>query len=264
MLAALASSSCAPALLKLPSGPGEPARDGPAVLQEATRRCEAVSSLTAEIGVSGSLGGHRLRARLLAGVAAPASVRLEAVAPFGPPIFFFAAHDDDATVLLARERRVLEHGRPSAVLEALTGLPLNGADLRRVLTGCADAPRADEAARLGDDWRSVPDRSGMVFLHREPPGGQWRVAAALMKGTAGWRSEYRDFQLGGPADGLPRAVRLTSADRERFDIRLTLSQIEVNVRLDAAVFTVEVPSDTEPMTLEELERSGPLAYAAAP
>jgi hypothetical protein len=38
-----------------------------------------------------------------------------------------------------------------------------------------------------------------------------------------------------------------------------LSQIETNVSLDPQVFTVQIPPDTDPITLEELRRSSPLA-----
>jgi hypothetical protein len=38
-----------------------------------------------------------------------------------------------------------------------------------------------------------------------------------------------------------------------------VSQLEANVPFDARAFDVVVPSDAEPLTLEELRRSGPLA-----
>src|SRR5206468_367196 len=83
---------------------------------QAPSACRAVTRLTAEIAASGSVGGRRLRARLLGGFTAP-SVRLEAIAPAGPPFFIFVATGRDATLLLPRDERVLEHGEPAAVLE---------------------------------------------------------------------------------------------------------------------------------------------------
>src|SRR5207247_11119018 len=136
VLAALISASCSARLLKLPSGAGTPAPDAAGALAEATAACRTVSTITAEMAVSGSVGGRRLRARLLAGLASPASARLEAVAPFGPPLFFFVARGGDATLYLPRDDRVLEHGRPAAVLEAIAGVPLDAADLRVTLIGC--------------------------------------------------------------------------------------------------------------------------------
>src|SRR5204862_4226602 len=138
--------------------------------------CRGIRTLTAEIALSGSAGGRRVRGRLSAGVATPASVRLEAAAPFGPPVFILVATDADATLLLPRDDRVLEHGRPDAVLDAATGVPLEPADLRTVLTGCAVAPDADAARQSGPDWRIVPDGPGHLYLHRDGPGGPWRLS----------------------------------------------------------------------------------------
>ena len=89
---------------------------------QATTRCIEVNTLTAEIAASGSVGGRRVRARLSAGITRPAAqgaamppgARLEAVAPFGPPLFIFVATGNDATLLLPRDNQVLEHG-PAAV-----------------------------------------------------------------------------------------------------------------------------------------------------
>jgi len=261
LFVAMCCSSCAPPLLKLPTGGGLPASDGADALRDALKACQAVSTITAEIAASGSVGGRRLSVRLHAGLAKPASVRLEAIAPFGQPVFIFVARDDDATLLLPRDRRVLDHGQPAAVLEAVAGVPLDPADLRTALTGCAVAPRANDAKQLGEDWRIVPDRAGDVYLHREARTSPWRLVAAVHQepGATAWRSEYRDFQRGGAADGLPAIVRLTSVNNRQFDLRLTLSQVELNGPLDADVFRIQTPQGTEPIALDELKRSGPLS-----
>jgi hypothetical protein len=62
----------------------------------------------------------------------------------------------------------------------------------------------------------------------------------------------------GPSRNLPRTVRLTSIDSKRFDLRLTLSQVEVNMPLGPEVFRVQVPAGAQPITLEELKGAGPL------
>jgi hypothetical protein len=247
--------------MKLPVGPGTAAVDGSDALREATDACRDISTITAEIAVSGSVAGRGLRARLLAGLAAPSSARLEAVAPFGQPIFFFVARDGEATLLLPRDRRVLEHGRADDVLDAVAGVPMDATDLRIALTGCATEPRANESRQVGDDWRIVPDRSGDVYLHRDDHAARWRIVAAEHRGAGArsWRAEYRDFQQGPPATGLPKTVRLSSLDGKRFDLRLALSQVELNQPLGADVFTVPIPAGTQPITEEELRQSGPLA-----
>ena len=103
--------------MKLPAGPGAPAPDAADALAQATSVCRGIRTLTAEVAASGKAAGSRFRGRLSVGVAAPASARIEAVAPFGPPVFIFVATNDDATLLLPRDDRVLEHGRPDEVLE---------------------------------------------------------------------------------------------------------------------------------------------------
>ena len=247
--------------MRLPPPGGGPTADATDAVRDATAACRAVSSITAEVAVRGSVGGNGLRARLLAGLASPSSARLEAAAPFGQPVFIFVARNNDATLLLPRDGRILEHGQPAAVLEAVAGVPLDAADLRGALTGCASTPRPNAAMQPADEWRIVPDGPGEVYLRRDARAGRWQIVAAVHRGAgaSGWRAEYRDFQPDGAAAGLPRAVRLVSEDGKRFDLRLTLSQVEINVPLDADAFRVQAPPRTEPITLDELKRSGPLS-----
>jgi hypothetical protein len=258
--AALWCASCAP-LMKLPSGTGTPISDGTEALREATTACRAVTTITAEIAVSGSVGGHGIRARLLAGLAAPALARLEAVASFGQPLFFFVASGGDATLFLPRDDRVLEHGRPEAVLEAVAAVPLDADGLRAVLTGCGVAPDAAHARQLGDDWRVVPDGERDLYLHRDSRVAGWRIVAALHResSTLAWRAEYGEPDAAVPPNGLPRTVRLVSVGSNRFDLRLILSQVEINTKLDEGAFTIHVPATATPITLSELRTAGPLS-----
>jgi len=293
-MAALCCTSCAGPLVKLPAGPGTPAPDAADALTDATSACRAVSTLSAEVGVSGSVGGRRVRGSLLVGVAPPASARIEAVAPAGQPIFIFVANGDDATLLLPRDNRVLRHGRPDAVLEAVAGPPLDAVELRETLTGCAPPAAGANGRQLGADWRVVAVGSTDVYLHRNAQLARWQLVAAIhhpstssgqarsagsgqarstgsgqarstgsgqarstgsgqASGATDWRADYADFD-----GGLPRAIRLASADGKRFDLRLKLSQLEMNARLGPEVFRVQIPPDAEPITLDELRRSGPL------
>jgi hypothetical protein len=248
--------------MKLPSGPWTPARDAPDALAEATSTCRAIGTLSAEVGVSGSIGGQGIRGRLLVALASPASARVEAVAPFGQPVFIFVARAADATLLLPRDDRVLEHGKPEAVLETVTGVPLDAASLRTTLTACPLALDGDSGRSSGDDWRVIADGSTEVYLRRESRSTRWFVAAMVHRGSGAagdvaWRAEYADVQ-----NGLPRTVRLVSADAKRFALRLTLSQLEINTALDAEVFRVQVPRTATPITLQELKAAGPLRNKA--
>jgi outer membrane lipoprotein-sorting protein len=237
--------------MNLPEGPGEPASDGGEAVAAATAACRAVSALAAEVSVSGMVGGRRVRGRLHIGLAAPDSVRLEAVAPFGQPLFILVARDGEATLLLTRENRVLNDEDPEAVLEAIAGVPLDPAALRRALTGCVARPAEDQARSLDGDWRVVPDGAGLVYLRRDGRQGPWRVVAALHRQSQPeWRVTYEDFE-----DGFARRIRFVSADRRRFDLRLDLSQMDTGVQLGAEAFEIRIPAGAEPITLQELEAS---------
>jgi hypothetical protein len=260
LLAALAFASCGAPLMKLPAGPFQPSPDAADVLTEATRACRMVSTITAELSVRGSVGGRRFRARLLAGLAAPDSARLEAPAPFGQPVLILVTRAADATLLLPRDGRVLEHGRPEAILEALTGVSLSASDLRTTLTGCAEQSAGTTGRQVGAEWRIIPGSTNEVYVQRmgEEP---WRVVAVVHRGSSSveWRAEFRDFQ-----NGLPRTIHLVSADRRKFDLTLGLSQIEVNTTLEPDTFRVNVPRGLKPITIEELQRSGPMAGGEPP
>jgi hypothetical protein len=255
--AACCCAGCGAPLMKLPSGPGAPAPDAAAAIAEATAACGAVKTISADIAVSGSVGGQRLRGHLLTGLAAPASARLEAVAPVGQPLFIFVASDNDATLLLPRDDRVLEHGPPAALLEAVTGVPLDGAGLRAALTGCT-AAALTQGRKLDEDWIVVHAGSTDLYLYRDPKVPRWRLVAALHRRSgadareAEWRAEYRDFQ-----DGLPRAVRLVNAGGTRFNLSLTLTQVALNEPLGPEVFRVEIPPSAERITLDELRHARP-------
>ena len=240
--------------MKLPSGPYGTSVDARQPLADATAACKAVSTLTAEIGATGSVGGQRFRARISAGLGAPASARLEAAAPFGAPMFILVATGGDATLVLPHDGRVLEHAPPDAVLEALAGVPLDAGDLRLALTGCTKTADGAAAKARGDDWRVVADGQNEAFLHREPSQQSWHLVATVFHGSRGgdWRAEYREFQ-----SGLPRSVRFVGAARDSFDLRLALSQVDVNTPLGPDVFRVQVPRDADPITVDELKRARP-------
>jgi hypothetical protein len=251
LITAVSCAACAPKLMKLPSGAGTPATDIRDAIVEATTACQAVRTLSAEIGVSGSVGKQGLRGRLLVGLAAPDSARIEAVAPFGQPVFILVAKSGDATLLLPRDQRILEHGKPAEVLEAVAGLPLDAMDLRRALVGCGAALDGDSGRAIGNDWRVVADGPDEAYLHRDARNGPWRIVAIVHKRNAGppWRAEYREF-----ASGLPRSVRLAGPE---FDLRLALSQVDLNVPLGDEVFQVQVPRSADPISLDELKRARP-------
>jgi len=247
----LFTSGCAARLLQLPVDPGTSLPDFAAIHRQASSACTGVRTLTAELSLSGRAGGRALRGRAIVGFERPASIRLEGVAPFGPPAFILAGSGPSATLLLPRDNRVLAGAGAEDILGALTGVALSPADLLAVLTGCVTAMPAPVAGRTHQNgWVSI-DLSGgaTVYLERVLLGWQPRAAR-----RPGWQIEYPSWQTGFPED-----VRLRSLDPTiNVDLSAAISQLEANVTIDPAAFTVTVPADTLSMTLEELRDAGPL------
>jgi outer membrane biogenesis lipoprotein LolB len=259
-LVSLLAAACSPALMKLPAGPRVPAADGASAIDQATAACRAISTITLEMSVRGSVGGHRMRGRLSAGLAKPASARLEAVASFGQPAFFFVATDANATLFVPRDQRVAR-GRPETLLEAVAGVPLDASALRAVVTGCASMPNASGVQAIGDEWRVTGDGNDEIYLRRDRQTAAWQLVTTVRRGAdpstslkaSGWRADYSNFDR-----GLPRTIRLVSTPAGQFDLQLELSQVELNTPLGADAFQLQVPASAEAISVDELRRSGPL------
>lgn len=245
------SSGCAPRLLALPTDPGSPLPDFSEIHQEVTATCAGVRTLTLELSLSGQARGTRLRGRAIAGFERPASMRLEGVAPFGPPGFILATRGDTATLLLPRDSRVLRDARAEDILGALTGVALAPADLLAILTGCVAATPRATGGRLHQNGLASIDLAGGATLYLRRQGAGWQPRAAQ---RPGWQIEYPAWQ-----DGFPRAVRLRAVGPGAdVDLTATVSQIEANVDLDPAAFAVTVAADARALTIDELRDQGPL------
>lgn len=248
---------CAPNAPTLPSGAGVPFPGYAAAYGEATGGCTGVTTLSAVMSLSGRAGTQRLRGRVDAGLDAPDRIVLEAVAPFGRPFFVLAGSGNEATLVLPRDRRYLRGEPPAAIVEAITGVALGPAELRMVLAGCGMPGAEPESGRSFDGGWAAVDAGGSTAWLRQI-GGRWRVAAAIRGPIA---VHYADF---GAARPSTVRIRVTSADPARADLTLRLSDVEVNVPLDPRVFTLDVPADATPLTLEELRRAGPLGETRTP
>lgn len=242
----LVVAGCASRGVPLPRDPGAPLPDAASIHRAVSRQCAGLRTLTAEIGLSGRAAGQRLRGRLVAGFGELAAMRIEATAPFGVPVFIIVSAADRSTLLLPRDAAVLDGEPPGAVLEALTGVALAPADLRALLTGCVSlAPLTGGTTHAGG-WVTLRFADGSTMLLRRQKGS-WAVRAG---GRAGWRVEYPVWR-----GAFPSALRLESGDA---DLRLDLRQVEANVPIDAAAFTVVVPAGAERVSLADLRRAGTL------
>ena len=182
----------------------------------------------------------------MTGFANPDAMRIEAVAPFGPPVFVIATVGGAATLLLPRESAVLTGETPDAVLEALTGVALGPTSLRALLTGCVSDTAVNAGTVFPGGWASLVFEDGSVMYLRRS-GERWTVRGAA---RGGWRVEYPSW-----TGTFPATMRLQSAD---VDLMLELRQVEANVELDAKAFAVSVPPGTRHVTLDEIRRSGAL------
>ena len=244
------TAACGARRIQLPSDPGSPFPDYPQVYDEVTTACRGARTLTAELGLRGRAGGQRLSGRLVSGFERPASMRLEAVAPFGPPGFILVTRGKEAVLLLPRDERVVRGESAEAILGALTGVTLAPADLQAILTGCVvPATKAIGGRMHANGWASIDLEGGAtMYLQRM---GAWRIRAARRDG---WDVDYPVWQ-----GSFPQTIRLQSQNSPaNVDMTATLSQIEVNVDVDPAAFAVDVPPDASPLSLEELRAAGPL------
>lgn len=256
VVAGLAASACATRLPPRPSGPGIPEGTAITAFLQATTACRGFRSLTAELSLSGRAGSERIRGRVITGLERGGSVRLEGVAPFGPPIFILAGRAEKATLLLPREDRVLAETPVSAVLERLTGLALGAEDLRLMLSGCLAAGADPQDGRQWPGgWQAVTLASDRVAYLKIVRGAPVVVAADY----GPWRVDYSEH-----LSGFPRVVRVRrlpadgQAPEATTDVTARVGQLEVNTTIDPAAFSLSIPADAMPMTLDELRSVAPL------
>jgi hypothetical protein len=246
---AVAASGCAPRLASLPTGPGTAFSEHAAAYAQATAACGEVRTMRAILRISGRVAGERFRASLDAGFAAPGQLRLELPAP-GRPYFVLVAAGDRATLLLARDERVLADAPAAATLEALAGVALTPEELRTIVAGCGFGGATSRGGRAYGGGRAAVDAGDAVAYLERRGEAPWQLAAAV-RGAIDVR--YSDFVA-----GRPSTIRLRAAAEKPTDLTLRLSQVDVNEPLAAEVFQLDIPPGTTPITLDEFRQAGPL------
>jgi hypothetical protein len=230
----------------------------------ATAQCQGFRSIEGELALSGRAGGERVRGRVLTGLEAGGHVRLELPAPFGAPFFILAGRAETATLVLPREHRVLQDTSVAAVLERLTGLSLGADDLRLIVSGClVDRASPEGGRQWPGGWQAVTIGPERVAYLRPVQGRPTLVAADYGR----WHVDYSQH-----SSGFPRLVRVrsavsasgTAAADPEVDITARVEQLEVNTQITPRAWTVDVPSDADPMTLDELRSIAPLAERKTP
>jgi len=251
---AVLATACAPNRVTLPTDAGSPLANLADVHASVSMACRGVRTFEADLGLSGHAGRTRLRGRVVAGFERPASMRLEGVAPFGPPAFILAARGGEATLLLPRDDKVLSGASPQDVLGALTGVSLAPADLHAILTGCVMPDPAPRGGRVHANGMASIDLEGGAVLYLARVNGAWQPRAAAREG---WDVQYANWQ-----GDFPRTVTLRSmANGLDVELSAAVSQLEANQPIDAAAFTVQVPASAGRITVAELREAGPLRDA---
>lgn len=209
------------------------------------------------MSLSGRAGGERVRGRVLFGLQEGGAIRLEAPAPFGAPFFILAGRNERATLVLPRERRVLNDTAVADVLERITGLALGADDLRFIISGClVEKATPSDGRQWGSEWKAVtigPDRVAYLRLQNGKP-----VLAAADYGA--WHVDYAAHN----AAGVAARVRVRRASDNAIDITARIEQFTTGGPIDARAWSVDVPSGADPMTLDDLRSIAPLAERKTP
>ena len=262
LLAVISGSATTSPRLSLPDGPGVPFPDYRPAFETAVSECRNVRWLDTLLRLRGRGGGTNISGRVLAGLAAPASLRLVWLAPFGTPGFVMVARPGEATLWLTRDARVLTDVPAADILESLTGVALAPEDLRAVLTGCLVPDPRPIAGRSFGDMLAVDLAGGAVAYLRQIDGEHHLVAGTRDR----LQIEYSEFRR-----HIPRRVRVLSddtlpgSDELVTDLTATLFEPDINVEIPAEAFVLDdIPSDVVPMTLDDLRRASPLAAPAEP
>lgn len=248
-------AGCATRGFRPPDGPGAPAPEAAAALDEATARCRNASSFEGRPSLSGRAGADAIPSiRIDTVLTRAGGIYLEANAgPMGAvDVFWLSGRDGRATLLLEEDNAFVDD-QPAAIVEALTAVSLGPDRLLAMLTGCIsrDLAVSDAAAYEGGDLIRVTTADATLYLRRT--AGRWRVQAGAFDGLTVELVEH------GPA--FPADLRIvTGAGAETpVDLRVRVSPpIRVNGTVNPAAFERTPPAGAARITLADLRAAGPL------
>lgn len=235
----------------VPAGQGEPVPEFAQLFEEATKLCRGIRTLTVEGSLAGRVGGQRVRGRVHIGLAEPNAVRIEGVAPFGPPGFILVAQEGTGSLLLPRDKAAVRDVPAPELIESLAGVKVSPDELRAVATGCvAPAAKPTGGQRYGKGTTAI-ELEGGTTAYLETREGKPVIVASRREGLF--------VQYGHHVNGLPREMSMANAAASpNVMLTLRIAELETNVQLEPAAFKVDVPADARALTLDELRRSGPL------
>ena len=244
---ALTTAACATKLYEPPTGPGQPLPEAATVWQEVSTRCRDAQTFLAEIEISGWIGEPREGLPTFTAHGALTrddDIYLEVPAP-GKSFVQMAGRAGQAVFLLPREDRVLRAASRD-IVHRLIGLRWSPRDLLNVLAGCVTTPSGQVTGTAYGTQASI-ELGGDARAYLRKLDGRWQVEAGDRDGL---RIEYRQYPGAWPA-----LVRVSSISPSVTPLQLTfkLAQHNVNTGTTADTFTIAVPPNFLPMTLEELQ-----------
>ena len=251
---ALVSGGCAVKLYEPPSGPGQPFAEAPTVWRDLTTRCRDAQRFVVEMHVSGWAGEGNLRQSLPnvpmhTALTRDDDIYLE-VRGLGKVYVEMAGRAGQSVFLLRQEDRVLRAASRD-ILDRLIGLRWSPRDLLNVLLGCVTTPTGGMSGTTFGTRASIElGNDARAYVHHRD--GRWQLVAASRDGLL---IEYREY-----VDAFPSIVRVSSTAASDTPLMLTfkLGQQQVNTELEPGTFTLEVPPNFLPMTLDELRSVKPL------
>jgi hypothetical protein len=178
------------------------------------------------------------RADRLSGVLllrSPASLRFEALAPFGPPILVVASDAQTFTLWeVAQERAYLTRSTPDATRRWL-GLALGSEDLVALLAGYALPPSDPLSGAM-----LPPDSIGPSVAF-ETADGRQRIWLDPVSGDAR-QVEWTGGKQPARAVFVPDGVRLTTLD-DKLDVNVAYRDPQRNTAFDPELLKLTVPQD---------------------
>ena len=141
--------------------------------------------------------------------------------------------------------------RPARLVgDAAVPEELGPVDPQLAVDELVDRAEPSEGRQWGGGWRALtigPERVAYLRVQNGQP-----VLTAADYGP--WRIDYSAHSA-----GFPRIVRVRRSGDTAIDITARVEQLQVNTAINPLAWVVEIPSDADPMTLDELRSIAPLA-----
>lgn len=217
-----------------------------ALLGALRHRAAGVRSMRGEARIDHRGEAGRVGAAVLIAVRRPASLRLDALSPFGSPVASLATDGRTVGFFDRDSGRFMRGPAKACSLLTLVQLPLGPDDAVEVLLG--GVPLLDGDAEVSWDGRAV--REVVRIRHTSGAAQEVRLSGRLGAWTAReseiregdgrlrWRVEHEDWRsVGGVA--MPKHTRVT--DGRRADVRIRYREQDVNVELPDKIFATGAP-----------------------